>query len=270
VKLKKLKSVLTAYESVLVAYSGGVDSAFVLKVARETLGRDRVKAVTAVSPSLADAELEQATALARTIDVEHIIIQTRELENPAYRANQGDRCFYCKETLYAELLPLAKQFALKTICNGTNQDDLGDYRPGLKAARLFEIKSPLVEARLNKQEVRHYSKALGLPTWNKPAMPCLASRIPHGEEVTLKKLNMVEAAEVALKEFDFKECRVRHHNDLARVEVCAEELDRLMRPEVRAAVSARLRAIGFQFVSIDMEGFESGRLNRALTGEQAL
>lgn len=263
-KLEKLRKVFRSYGSALVAFSGGADSTFVLKVARDALGKDRVKAATAKSESLAEREFEASQTLARLIDVEQIVIETRELDKEGYAANSPDRCFFCKETLYETLIPIARREGLAVICNGTHVDDLGDYRPGLRAARDFSISSPLVEAGFTKADIRRSSRELGLPTWDKPAEPCLSSRIPYGERVTPEKLERIEKAEDFLKGLGFRVVRVRHHGDMARIETDREELETLLDPATRERITQAFRSFGFQYVTVDLEGFRTGSLNRAV------
>ncbi len=262
-KLEKLREIIRSYESVLVAFSGGADSTFVLKVAREVLGREKVKAVTAQSASLPQKEFEASCELARLIDVDQLVIETREMEKSGYTDNAVSRCYFCKETLYEMIRPLADQAGFREICNGTNVDDLDDYRPGLKAAEQFAIKSPLVEAGLAKSDVRHFSRELGLSTWDKPAQACLASRIPYGEKVTDEKLDQVERAEDFLRELGFRVVRVRHHGSVARIEVGREEMERFLDEEIRAEIDRALRSLGFLYITLDLQGYRVGSLNEA-------
>jgi len=266
-KFEKLKTVIASYESALVAFSGGCDSALVLKVARDVLGRAKVKAVTAKSPSLAAREFEEAKRLAREFDAEHLIVETGEIERPDYQANSSERCFFCKGTLYEILSSLAAKTGFKTICSGANADDLNDWRPGLKAAEQFSVKSPLMEAGFSKQDVREFSKRLGLPTWDKPASPCLASRIPYGEPVTREKLFQVEQAENYLKDLNFSSVRVRHHGSVARLELDPKDFERLQDEAFRKEMIRTLKSFGFHYVALDLEGFRSGSLNEDRTYE---
>ena len=269
-KLEKLKSIFESYGSVLVAFSGGVDSTFVLKVARDVLGKKRVKAGTAKSASLPRRELEESSQLASLVDVEHLVIETRELEKPGYAENSPDRCYFCKETLYETLQPIAEREGFKVICNGTNLDDLGDYRPGLRAARDFSVRSPLVEAGFTKADVRYFSRVLGLPTWEKPAMPCLSSRIPYGQEVTPGKLSQIEQAENFLRDLGLRTVRVRHHGDVARIEVAREEMEQFFDERFQEQVAAALKSFGFHYIALDLEGYRMGSFNKVANRSSAL
>lgn len=268
-KIEKLEAIVKSYGSALVAFSGGVDSAFVLKVARDVLGKERVKAVTAKSPSLPERELEEACALARALDVDQLVIETEELKKQGYQANEGDRCYFCKETLYETLRPVADAEGLREILNGTQLDDLGDHRPGLKAAEQFRVKSPLVEAGFTKEDVRQYSRLLGLSTWDKPAEACLSSRIPHGERVTVEKLGQVEKAEGLLKDLGFRVVRVRHHGAIARIEVGQDEMEKFSDEALCLRVVEHLKSLGFLYVTLDLQGYRVGSLNRARGVPQA-
>ncbi|MBI3999134.1 MAG: ATP-dependent sacrificial sulfur transferase LarE, partial [Candidatus Omnitrophica bacterium] len=247
-KLERLKAVIESYQSVLVAFSGGIDSTFVLKVSRDVLGRDYAKAATAQSESVAARELEATKTIARELDVEHRIIRTHELENPNYSSNPTHRCYFCKTELYETLAPIAKEWGLKTIANGTNVDDLGDFRPGLWAADEHAIKSPLVEAGLKKDEIRSLSRKLGLEIWDKPASPCLSSRFPSGYEITPEKLKQVEAGENFLKDLGFKVVRLRHFGTKARVELGREELVEVMEVRLRVKITEYILSLGFKTV----------------------
>jgi len=259
-KLDRLRLIIKNYQSVLVAFSGGVDSAFVLKVARDVLGRECVKAVTAQSESVAGRELEAAKQLANQLDAEHIIIKTHELENEHYRANPTERCYFCKTELYDRLIPMAKEWNLNVICNGTNADDLGDFRPGLKAGNEHGIKSPLVEAGFTKAEVRNAARALGLSVWDKPAEPCLSSRLPYGHEITIDQLKQVETGENFLKDLGFKVVRLRHFGTKARLELGRDEFVRLMDAALCSEITDFIRSLGFK--TVIFEPYTSGRLNQ--------
>jgi len=258
-KLKRLKEVIHNYRSVLVAFSGGVDSAFVLKVARDVLGRNLAKAVTAESESVSLRELDLAKILAHELDVEHKVIRTHELNNADYKANPKNRCYFCKTELYDHLLPVAREWKLETIANGTNVDDLGDFRPGLTAADEHGIKSPLVEAGLTKVEIRDLSHTLGLRVWDKPAEPCLSSRFPYGHEITPEKLKQVEVGENFLKDLGFKVVRLRHFGMKARLELGRDEFMRVMDIELRGRITEFIRSLGFK--TVIFEPYQSGRLN---------
>ncbi|MBI1978263.1 MAG: ATP-dependent sacrificial sulfur transferase LarE, partial [Candidatus Omnitrophica bacterium] len=258
-KLGRLKDIIQSYESVLVAFSGGVDSTFVLKVARDVLGRDLAKAATASSPSVPRREIEAAKELVQRMDVEHRMIHTHELENQNYKTNPLDRCYFCKSELYETLFPIAEEWNLKTIVNGTNLDDLGDFRPGLKAADEHGIRSPLVEAELTKSEIRGLARALGLPIWDKPASPCLSSRFPYGDEITSEKLKQVENGENFLKDLGFQVMRLRHFGEKARVELGREEFVRVMDVALRNQITDFIRSLGFK--TVVFEPYQSGILN---------
>lgn len=257
-KLEQLRAIIRSYGSVLVAFSGGVDSAFVLKVARDILGRDRAKAVTAESESVPERELEMARELARELDVEHKVIRTHELEHKSYRTNPLERCFFCKTELYHSLIPMAQEWRLETICNGTNADDLNDFRPGLRAAIEHNVRSPLVEAGLAKEEIRHLSRQIGLRVWDKPAAPCLSSRIPYGYEITPEKLKQVERGEDFLKDLGFKVIRLRHFGTKARLELGRDEFVRVMDVRLRERITEFIRSLGFK--TVIFEPYQSGRL----------
>ena len=256
-----LLEILRGYGRLAVAYSGGVDSAVVAKAAQVALG-DATIAVTAVSESLAQGELEEASELARRIGIAHRVIRTEEFADPNYLRNNSDRCYFCKSELYGRLEGLKDALGVDTIASGANMDDQGDHRPGMKAAAEHGVRHPLQEAGLTKDHVRELAKAWGLPTWDKPATPCLSSRIAYGEDVTPEKVRMIDAAEGWLRRQGLRLLRVRYHKgDLARIEVPVEELTRLADPEVRKALIPAFRELGFKFVTLDLEGFRSGSLN---------
>ena len=259
-KRRALEDALRGYGAVVVAFSGGVDSAFLAAVAHDVLG-PRALAVTAVSPSLARRERAGAEALARRYGWQHLTVETHEVERPEYARNAGDRCFWCKDALFDALAPIAAERGA-AIAVGTNTDDLGDHRPGLRAAREHGVRSPLVDAGMSKADVRALAAERGLPVADKPASPCLASRVAYGVEVTPERLRRVDSAEEAVRSLGFEVLRVRDHGDLARVEVPLDDLPRLA--ALRAEVHARLSALGFRFVTLDLAGFRSGSLNAAL------
>lgn len=246
----------------VVAFSGGCDSALMAKVARDVLGRDRVKAVTAKSESLPQAEIKEVESFTERFDMDHFWIETREIENPNYAANPANRCYFCKSELYTHLKNFAVQWNIKTIVNGANVDDLGDWRPGLRAAAEYEIKSPLVEAGFIKAEVRELSRQLGLSTWDKPAAPCLSSRFPYGEHITPAKLRQVDLGEAFLKECGFRIVRLRYFGNTAKLELGKEEIIQLhSNSALRERITNQLKYLGFQSVEIDPEGYRSGKLN---------
>lgn len=257
----RLVDALRDHGSVAVAFSGGIDSTVVAQAAHLALG-DRAIAVTALSDSLATGELDEARALAARIGIRHEIIHTREFDDPNYVRNQTDRCYFCKSELYGRLASLRDRWGVEVVVSGTNRDDVGDWRPGLRAAEENGVRHPLQECGLGKEDVRALARAWGLPTWDKPASPCLSSRIAYGEEVTPERVKMIDQAEQWLRSRGLRLLRVRYHkNDLARIEVPPEELAALARPEVRSELVAAFRAAGFKFVTLDLEGFRSGSLN---------
>lgn len=266
-KRDELVAWIQALDSCAVAYSGGVDSAVVAKAALLALGENAV-AVTGVSPSLAANERTLARETALEIGIRHRELDTNEFANEQYTRNAPDRCFHCKTQLYSQLQAVAGEWGFQAILNGANVDDLGDYRPGLQAASDHRVLSPLVECGFNKSEVRELARYWELPVWDKPASPCLSSRIAYGEEVTPERLKMVDAAESFLRSCGLVEFRVRYHrNDLARIEVSMQDLSQLCQPELRSRLVEQFRKIGFRFVTVDLEGFRSGSLNDLVTLE---
>jgi uncharacterized protein len=257
-KLARLKQALGALDGALVAFSGGVDSAFVLAVAREVLG-DRAVALTAHSPSVPQAERSEAQGLARRLGARHVEVESRELDDPRYVANGPDRCYFCKSELYRLCDDVARRERLGAVVDGFNADDRRDFRPGHRAAAERAVRSPLAEAGLTKQEVRAWSEAYGLPTWDKPQMACLASRLPYGTEVTVERLAQVERAEAAVRALGLRQFRVRHHGDIGRVEVAVEEMDAAFTR--RGDLASAVRAAGFKVAVLDLEPFRSGRMN---------
>jgi len=257
----RLLDTLRGYGRLAVAFSGGVDSAVVAKAAQVALG-DAAIAVTAVSESLAQGELEEAEALARQIGIKHRVIRTEEFADPNYLRNQTDRCYFCKSELYGRLSGLLGELGVDVIASGANLDDTGDHRPGMRAAAERGVRHPLQECELTKEHVRALARAWGLPTWDKPATPCLSSRIAYGESVTPERVKMVDQAEQWLRQQGLRLLRVRlHKGEMARIEVPLEELPRLAAPEVRSELVRTFRALGFKFVTLDLEGFRSGSLN---------
>lgn len=260
VKLGHLHDVLAATGGVVVAYSGGTDSALVAAVAVRALG-DLALAVTAVSPSLPPGEAEEAARVAAEVGIRHRTVRTHETDEPAYLANGTDRCYHCKTELYDVLAAVAADAGTATVVSGANLDDLGDFRPGLRAAREHGVRHPLVEVGMSKPEVREAARAIGVPTWNKPASACLSSRIPFGVTITVEMLSRVGRAERALKDLGFAQCRVRVHGDVARIEVEVGDMPRLAEAGVRERVTEALHALGYRYVSVDLDGFRSGSMN---------
>jgi uncharacterized protein len=262
-RVEQMRGAIRGLGSALVAFSGGVDSTFLLKVAVDELG-ERAVALTALSASVAPDEREEARALAQQLGARHLLVDSKELEDPRYAANPSNRCYFCKTELYTLSEARRAELGLAVVLDGFNADDKKDHRPGHQAAREHRVVSPLADAGLTKGEIRAWSHRLGLPTWDKPQMPCLASRLPYGTQVTVERLNKVGAAEKAVRALGFVNFRVRYHDDVARLEVAAEELPRLLDPETRVTVSAAIKRAGFAFVALDLEPFRSGRLNDVL------
>lgn len=262
-KFHQLEALLKKSQRALIAFSAGVDSTFLLKVAHDTLGPGAI-ALTASSASVPPGELESAKAFVEQLGCRHIVLDSHELDNPSYAQNPVNRCFFCKDELYRICRAEAGKIGIQTIFDGTNLDDLKDHRPGLKAAERWHVQHPLVEAEMTKDDIRRYSQALNLPTWDKPSSPCLSSRFPYGTQIDLARLKQVAACEVFLKEKGFREFRVRYHGDLARIEVAQAEIDRLFDKDLRGAIVEKFKAVGFQYISLDLQGFRSGSLNEVL------
>jgi uncharacterized protein len=264
-KLGRLRARLRELGSVLVCYSGGVDSAFVLAVAHQELGPAAV-GMTAVSPSLAPAEREEAIAVAQQIGADHRLVESHEIDDPSYAANNPDRCFHCKSELYRIAAHKRVEWSLAAIVNGTNLDDLGDYRPGLEAAKQAGVQSPLIDAGFTKADVRAGASAVGLAIWDKPAAACLSSRLPYGTSVTRERLAQIGGFEAALKRLGFRQVRVRWHDELARIELGADELARAADPSLRSAVVEAGKKHGFRYVTLDLGGYRVGSHNEVLVG----
>jgi len=262
-KYERLLGILKELESVIVAFSGGVDSTFLAKAAKDALG-DKALLVTADSETYPASELEEARRLARHLGMRHLVIETRELDNPEYARNAPNRCFFCKEELFTKLEPLAAREGMLRLVYGANMDDLGDHRPGMEAAKRMGVRSPLIDAELWKTEIRELSQEFGLPTWDKPSFACLSSRFQYGDAITAEKLRQVDAAEAFVRSLGFKQFRVRHHDRLARLEIAREEMGRLWEDGLRDAIVARFRELGYLHVTVDLQGFRSGSANDAL------
>jgi uncharacterized protein len=263
-KTQKLKEIFQSMRKVLVAFSGGVDSTLLLKVAQDTLGDENVLAVTALSPLYPERELGGVRKLIQILGARHRLIESNELEIPGFSKNPPNRCYYCKSKLFRELLEIAKEEAIPFITEGSTLDDDRDHRPGRMAIRELGIRSPLKEALFTKAEVRELSKGLALPTWDKPSFACLASRFPYGEEIDEKGLRRVAEAEDFLFGLGFKQVRVRHYGNLARIEILKEEMSRLMNGSLREKVVSRLKEMGYRYVTLDLQGFRSGSMNEVL------
>jgi len=261
-RLTELEEILVPYESALVAFSGGVDSSLALAVAARALPKHRVLAVTSNNETYLPSELDLAREFAESLGVEHLVVNTRELDDPNYASNPSNRCYFCKSTLYTDLAKLVEARGYACVVDGANKDDEGDYRPGRKAAKELGVVSVLSEAQMTKADVRELAKYLGLPTWDKPALACLSSRFPYGQEITPEKLSQVARAEEFLRREDFKQVRVRHHGEIARLEIGPDELERAF--AMREKISAELLDAGFLYVTLDLAGYRAGSLNRAL------
>jgi len=262
-KLKKLKSILENMGSVIIAYSGGVDSTFLIKVAKDTIGNN-ILAVTAKSETYPKREYEQAKKIARKLKVKHLVITTKELLNPRFIVNPANRCYYCKQELFTELKQIALEKGIDYVVDGTNCDDLKDFRPGMEAIKALGVRSPLREAGLTKKEIRGLSRKMNLDTWDKPAFACLSSRLPYGTPIDKKKLQMVGEAEDYLFKSGFKQVRVRHHNNIARIEVSPEDIEHLTSINLRRKIVKKLKEIGYHYVTLDLQGYRTGSMNEVL------
>jgi len=265
-KLEQLRTLFKEMEQALIAYSGGIDSTLVAKIAYDVLG-DRALAVTAVSPSLLPEELEDAKIQAATIGISHQIVQTHEMENPNYTSNPVNRCYFCKSELHDTLKPLALKLGYPYVVDGVNADDLHDYRPGIQAAKERGARSPLAEVNISKVEVRQLSQQLSLPWWDKPAQPCLSSRFPYGEEITVAKLQRVGRAEIYLRKLGLKNLRVRSDGDTARIELPPEQIKQFVLTTDLPTIVSAFQNLGFIYVTLDLEGYRSGKLNQVLNRE---
>lgn len=266
-KLQVLKEYIRGLGSLAVSFSGGVDSTFLLKVAVDVLG-ENVIAVTAKSSTYPEREFKEAEAFTNKIGVKHIIIISEELEIEGFSENPVNRCYFCKHELFGKVVEVAKQNGMKYVADGSNIDDLGDYRPGMQAVKELQVVSPLKIAEMTKADIRKLSKEMGLATWNKQAFACLASRFPYGQKITKEKLDMIDKAEQFLLDMDFRQVRVRHHGDLARIEVDGQEISRFFNEDLMGIVYAEFKKIGFTYVSLDMKGYRTGSMNETLSQDE--
>jgi pyridinium-3,5-biscarboxylic acid mononucleotide sulfurtransferase len=263
-KFEKLQSILREMESVVVAYSGGVDSSFLLKVATDTLGRDKVKAVLAISPTYPSREYEKALQTAGAIGIDIEIIHTKEMDDPRFVNNPVNRCYFCKYELFSRIAEYSDSGNYHNMVDGSNMDDIKDHRPGKKALQEKNVRSPLQEAEMTKEDIRSCSKELGLQTWNRDALACLSSRFPYGENINLDKLQMVDAAEIFLSDLGFSSIRARHEKNTIRIEVSPSQIKKIADDKIRLKIVARMKELGYKYVAIDLEGYRQGSLNETL------
>jgi uncharacterized protein len=260
-KIADLKKIINNYKKVIVAFSGGVDSTLLLKVTIDVLGVENVLAITAKSPSFPDREIALTKEIAKELHVNHKIIQTKELENPKFQVNSRDRCYHCKHELFSKLKELAKNEQYEQVFEGSNFDDCGDFRPGMKASKELQVLSPLKEVQLTKAEIREYAKELNVSVWDRPSFACLGSRFPYGDEITKEKLDILEKAEDYIGEFGFKQLRVRLHKDIARIEILPEDFNKSINDDVRSKIYGKLQSLGVKYTCLDLQGYRTGSMN---------